>query len=103
MLQDATSFTAILLCTDDTLVVLPESKLPREAKVASRFTCRDRELLPTDFKGVDLIQDDGSMIISQQGYIESKVAADVVPDKPSKTDAQRVHRGACAIQYLPDP
>lgn len=81
--------TAILLCTDDTFIAIPESQLFREEAMAKRFECRERENLPTDFKGVDVSQKDNNITISQQDYITTKGKITDLPPAPAKSEMSR--------------
>lgn len=55
---------AVLLCTDDLLVVMPEPLLPTEASNEKRFDCHERNFLSANFKGVDILREDSDFVLS---------------------------------------
>lgn len=56
---------AVLLRTDDRLVIVPKSHLSSEAAIEKRFECRDRQFHLSDFKGVDVTREGSEIILSQ--------------------------------------
>lgn len=82
---------AILICTDDTLVALSESKLQLEDAMAERFECRERKMTPTDLKGIDLSQEKNFVKISQHDYLTTKgtMSDDENPASLNKVELQR--------------
>ena len=80
LLLSPTTTAAMLLCTDDTGTVITTDDLKEEEKVTDRFKCRDRQYLPTDFKGLDISQNGSSIRISQQFYA-SKMNLNEMKDK----------------------
>lgn len=67
-----TKLIAVLLCTDDTLIAMSESYVQSEAAIEKRFECRERQFLPTDFKGVDVLKEGSNLVMSQMAYIDTK-------------------------------
>lgn len=80
---------AILLCTDDTLVVMPESLLPSESTIEKRFKCRARQFLPTDFKGVGIIREGHHIILPQMTHIDTKGKSEHPDSATTKPDLHR--------------
>lgn len=67
-----TKMLSILLCTDDTLVITPESMLTAKAVIEKRLECLARQFLPMYFKGVGVIQDGLDILLSQIAYMNTK-------------------------------
>ena len=67
-----TTMMAILLCTDDMLIAIPESLLKTEAAIEKRFECRERKFLPADFKVIDVLQEGPEIVLSQMSYLDAK-------------------------------
>lgn len=89
LLFSPTNMIAVLLCNDDTLVAIHESLLPSEAAIENRFECREHQFLPSDFKGLDVIQESSDIVSSQMGYLETK-GNSITPKKPTaKLDHHR--------------
>lgn len=80
LLFSPTKMMAILLCTDETLVAIPQSMLPVESAIEKRFKCRTRRLFLTDFKGVYVIQDGVDILLSQIAYMNTKRKAKELPN-----------------------
>lgn len=80
---------AILVCTDETLVAIPESKMKIEAKMAQRFELHERQMLPTDFKGLFVKQDNEMITLSQEDYLKMKGKLDEFPTPPTKNEIKR--------------
>lgn len=67
---------AVLLTTDDTLVVMPKSKLHLEDTASQRLQCMSRAQLPTDFKELDVGMRQGSIIFTSQKKDLNNLASD---------------------------
>jgi len=79
---------AILLCTDDMLIAIPESLLQTEASIEKRFKCRERKFLPADFKGIDIMQEGAEIVLSQMAYLDTK-GQSTATTKTTKPDLLR--------------
>lgn len=79
----------ILLCTDDTLVVRPESTLPAEAAIGKQVEYRSCQFVPTDFKGVDVIQEGDDLVMSQIAYINTERKVSNPPVAFTKSELHR--------------
>lgn len=84
-----TKMIEIFLCTEDTFVVIPEFMLPAEAAFEKRFECRDRQFLPTDFRGVDFIQKGDEFFLFQMTYSDTRGKAEDPPVAPTKQEPHR--------------
>lgn len=63
---------AIFLCTDNTFVAVHKPLLQSEAVVENWFECRDRQFLPSGFKGVNVIREGYGIVLSQPAYLDTK-------------------------------
>lgn len=89
LLYNPTSTACFALCTDDVLSFLPRSQSHEEQKMAERFTCRDSQEIPTDFKGVDILRDGSNLSFSQDAYID-KLTLPKLPDINVKDQNRQV-------------
>lgn len=104
----STNSTAILLCTDDMLVAIPQSKLPTEGHITDHFKSRDFEHLPTDFKGLSIGQSGTTIRVSQQSYLdELQIFEPLCSSKPDRkrpmtdNDFASYRTAAVRFSYLP--
>ena len=67
---------------------MPASLANEESKIPKAFTCRDAQEPPTDFKGVDLLQDESILTASQLSYLNNLTMPEV-PTKVNKEELQR--------------
>ena len=88
LLIDRSKFAAIALCTDDILSAMPQSVATEEHKISDAFTCRDSQEPPTDFKGIDLLQTDSTLVAPQTAYLD-KLDILPVPSATTKEEQQR--------------
>ena len=51
---------------------MPESFISLEPFIEKRFYCHERSLIPTDFKGVDIISEGSEIFLSQMFYLDTK-------------------------------
>lgn len=86
LLSSRTTDMAILLCTDDTLVVLSFSTFHQEAVISKRCQCRDRTVLPSDFKGIDVTSENFTVVLSRQKHIDKQI---VMENVGAKADLNR--------------
>ena len=77
---------AILLCTDDKFVAIPESLLEKEVAIEKCFECCERVFFPSDFKRVDIQHDDYDIILSQKAYLNTKGKDTAIIKRSTKTD-----------------
>ena len=80
---------AMLLCTDDMNIIIPESLLPVEANITKRFKCRELQHTPTDFKGVDIAIEGDNVVLSQEEYVNAANPDDAEEKNISKIDLKR--------------
>lgn len=59
--------TAILLCSEDIVIVIPESPLSRKAELEKLFQSHERKFLPTEFKQIDILCKWNDIFLSQMG------------------------------------
>ena len=89
LLYSPSTTTAMLLCTDDTGVVMNEEDLSIEEKVTKRFTCRERQFPPVDFKGIEVHQINESITISQTEYSDKMTTSSLSELYPTKEEKAR--------------
>lgn len=78
----------MLLCTDDTLISIPESLICKAA-IKKGFECRVHHLLPTDFKAVDVIQDNENIVLRQMEYLNTKGKTTIKSTRITKPELNR--------------
>lgn len=61
---------AIPFCTDDIIIAINQSKRSVEGQITFQLMCRDRELLRTDFKGLEFKQNGSTIRVLQQTYLD---------------------------------
>lgn len=74
---------------DDTLVAIPEALLSSGAAIEKRFGCRDRQFLPSYFKGVEVIQEGPDIVLYQMTYIHTNGKSTAQLSNISKLDNKR--------------
>ena len=79
---------ATALCTDDALTIIPASHQHQEAKISKRFQCRDAQLPPTEFKGLDILREGDRICISQAEY-SKKINVSSSLDSATKPELSR--------------
>ena len=60
----------MMLCTDDTASIMDKDAMNEESKITERFICTERQYPTMDFKGIDTIQNNESIALSQKPYAE---------------------------------
>ena len=88
LLIDQSKHAILALCTDDIFSAMPKSLENEEEKIAKNFICRDAQQVPTDFKGVDINQNDTTISASQVQYLNN-IEIQSVPSGPTKEELQR--------------
>ena len=79
----------MMLCTDDTANILDETGLKEEATITNRFVCTSREFSPVEFKGIDIIQRNEFVSLSQATYAEKMELKDLPLDNYTNTEQTR--------------
>lgn len=68
---------------------MTEEDLSVEEKVTTRFKSRDRQVLPIDFKGIDVIQDGSSITLFQSAYAAKMTMTDLNLESCTKPELAR--------------
>ena len=79
----------MMLCTDDTANILDITGLKEEATITNRFVCTSREFSPVEFKGIDIIQRNEFVALSQVSYAEKMELKNLPLDNYTKPEQTR--------------
>ncbi|MEM1282624.1 MAG: hypothetical protein AAGG81_03640 [Chlamydiota bacterium] len=60
--------------------MIPESLLAEEEKIPAKFTASEAQKPPTDFKGMDMMQDGSTITLSHKSYIQNIEISEKTPN-----------------------